>query len=73
MCVFLMGASQRLSRVHITARRTKCLWMEKQENFQGWARIIQSAVACKLDHSCSVVAIFHHIQKYLASRRSRLE
>lgn len=35
MCVFLMGASQRLSRVHITARRTKCLPDGKTGKFLG--------------------------------------
>ena len=66
------GSTARSARsISLLDARSVCR-MEKQGNFQGWARIIQSAVACKLDHSCSVVAIFHHIQKYLASRRSRL-
>ena len=35
MCVFLMGATQRLSRDHITARRTKCLSDGKAVTFSG--------------------------------------
>ena len=35
MCVFLMEASQRWSRVHITARRTKCLSDGKAGKFSG--------------------------------------
>ena len=73
MCVFLWWEHQNTyfkSETLLDARFV-CR-IRKHGNCEGWTWLIQSVVVCKLDHRYSAVAIFHHIQKYPASRRIRL-